>query len=62
MRQLFTVCRAGGFFVLAAVLIFSSPTWAETSQQATEVPEDFPRFLVPGYEREMDLLRRLNAA
>ena len=44
------------FFV---VLLLTASLRAAPPGAAPAVPEDFPRFVVPGQEREMESLRRL---
>src|SRR5437660_12840191 len=45
---------------VVAVLLLAGG-WAMGAEQLkpTPVPDDFPRFIVPGHEKEMDSIRRL---
>ena len=49
------------FFVLLCLALSaaSSPAEEAASRAAPEIPDDFPRFIVPGHEQEMTLLREL---
>ena len=49
---LLVVCAAVGHGVVP-------PTFLASSSAHAEPPADFPRFVVPGHEREMDAVRRL---
>src|SRR5947199_291104 len=44
-------------FVLAVLLLLASG-WA-MGEDSKPVPDDFPRFIVPGHEKEMESIRRL---
>lgn len=50
--------RRFGCLAIALLLIFL-PWDAAESGAATDVPDDFPRFVVPGHQPQMDRLRRL---
>ncbi|MCX7428385.1 MAG: hypothetical protein NTW96_22490 [Planctomycetia bacterium] len=49
------------FFVLLCLMLSAASLPAEeaANRAAPEIPDDFPRFSVPGHEREMTLLREL---
>ncbi|MFV1968928.1 MAG: hypothetical protein ACC628_26210, partial [Pirellulaceae bacterium] len=44
---------------LAIVVLMLVPSTAAELSWAADVPDDFPRFVVPGHEQQMDSLRRL---
>ena len=48
-------CRA----LFVAIVSLSGVALFAAEQTLPSIPEDFPRFVVPGQEREMDSLRRL---
>lgn len=47
--------------LILPLLLFAAPAWASAGEpnRQTAIPDDFPRFVVPGQEREMGLLREL---
>lgn len=44
---------------ISTLLLLSAPVGMAEPAQAPSIPETFPRFVVPGHEKEMDSLRRL---
>ncbi len=52
-------------FMAVALILASSASWSKGSESAPGpragaiIPDDFPRFIVPGHEREMTTLREL---
>jgi hypothetical protein len=49
------LCRV----LIATILSLSGVSLFAAAQAPASIPDDFPRFVVPGQEREMDSLRRL---
>ncbi len=50
---------ACGLAALCLLTISLSPAQEAAARKTIEVPEDFPRFIVPGYEKAMQSLREL---
>ncbi len=48
------MCSKRFFLMVLTFAIAAGPVWAEDG-----IPEDFPRFEVTGYDREMSALRSL---
>jgi hypothetical protein len=46
-------------FVFLAALLLAHQSVMADELKMTPVPDDFPKFIVPGHEREMDSIRRL---
>jgi hypothetical protein len=53
------ILRLSVLTLLVAVAALPECGWAQAAEKTAAVPDDFPRFIVPGQEREMALLREL---
>jgi hypothetical protein len=57
-----TICRLVPVHLILSALLLAVLAWAgqmSAPVAAAPIPDDFPRFVVPGQEREMALLRAL---